>query len=109
MVISDGLACFRSVNTVGCSYQAVVTGGKHLNDLPAFRWITTLLSNLKTSFSSTFHSFNFDKYARSHLGGFCFRFNRRFAMSAMTERIVNAICCCMSSKERDLRGAEAYG
>jgi len=37
-VLSDGLACFRSVTTAGCSHQAVVTGGKHPNELPQFRW-----------------------------------------------------------------------
>jgi hypothetical protein len=68
----------------------------------------TLLGNLKTSFSGTFHAFNFDKYARRYLGGYCFRFNRRFSMSGMTERIANAVCCCMPLTERDLRVAEAY-
>lgn len=108
-VLSDGLACFRSVTTAGCSHQANVTGGKHPNDLPQFRWINTLLGNLKTSLNGTFHSFDFDKYARRYLGGFCFRFNRRFAMAEMTERIANAVCCCMPCTERDLRVAEFYG
>jgi len=75
-VLSDGLACFRSVVAAGCSHTAVVTCGRHPNDLPEFRWINILLSNLKTSFSGTFHAFNFDKYAKRYLGGFCFLFNR---------------------------------
>lgn len=108
-VLSDGLACFRSVVLAGCSHKAVVVGGRHPNDLPEFRWINILLGNLKTSFSGTFHAFNFDKYARRYLGGFCFRFNRRFQMSAMTERIVNAVCCCMPCPERALRVAEVSG
>jgi hypothetical protein len=108
-VLSDGLACFRSVTTAGCSHEPVVTGGKHPNDLPQFRWINTLLGNLKTSLSGTFHSFNFDKYARRYLGGFCFRFNRRFSLAAMTERIANAVCCCIPCTERGLRVAESYG
>jgi len=108
-VLSDGLACFRSVTTAGCSYEAIVTGGKHPNDLPQFRWINTLLGNLKTSLSGTFHGFKFDKYARRYLGGYCFRFNRRFSLAAMTERIANAVCCCMPCTERNLRVAEAYG
>ena len=33
-----------------------------------------MLGNLKTSFSDTFHAFNFDKYAKRYLGGFCFLF-----------------------------------
>ncbi len=108
-VLSDGLACFPSVTTAGCSHEAVVTGGKHPNDLPQFRWINTLLGNLKTSFSGTFHAFHFDKYARRYLGGFCFRFNRHFSLVAMTERIANAVCVCKPCPERALRVAEAYG
>ena len=108
-VLSDGLACFRAVTTANCHHKAVIIGGKHPNELPQFRWINTLLGNLKTSFSGTFHAFNFDKYARRYLGGYCFRFNRRFSMVAMTERIANAVCCCRPATERDLRVAEAYG
>jgi len=108
-VLSDGLACFRSVTTAGCSHEAIVTGEKHPKDLPQFRWINTLLGNLKTSLSGTFHAFNFDKYARHYHGGYCFRFNRRFSMAAMTERIANAVCCCMPCSARDLRIAEVYG
>jgi hypothetical protein len=66
-VLSDGLACFRAVTTANCHHKAVVTGCKHPNDLPQFRWINTLLGNLKTSFSGTFHAFNFEKYARRYL------------------------------------------
>jgi hypothetical protein len=107
-VLSDGLACFRSVVAAGCSHTAVVTGGRHPNDLPQFRWINILLGNLKTSFSGTFHAFNFDKYAKRYLGGFCFLFNRRFKMAAMTERIANAVCVCKPFPERALRVAELY-
>jgi hypothetical protein len=106
---SDGLACFRAVTTTNCHHKAVITGRKHPNDLPQFRWINTLLGNLKTIFNGTFHAFNFDKYARRYLGGYCFHFNRRFAMAAMTERIANAVCCCKPVTERALRVAEAYG
>jgi hypothetical protein len=108
-VLSDGLACFRAVTTAGCSHHAVVTGGQHPKDLPAFRWINTLLSNLKTSFSGTFHALNFDKYARRYLGSCCFRFNRHFKMVEIAARIANAVCCCTPCTERDLRLAESYG
>jgi hypothetical protein len=108
-VLSDGLACFRFVITAGCSHEPVVTGGKHPNDLPQFSWINTLLGNLKTSLSGTFHAFNFDKYAGRYLGGYCFRFNRRVSLAAMTERIANAVCCCIPCTEQDLRVVESYG
>jgi hypothetical protein len=108
-VLSDGLACFRSVTTAGCSREAIVTGGKHPNELTQFRWINTLLGNLRTSLSGTFHAFNFHKYAKRYIGGYCFSFNRCFSMAVMTERIANAVCCCMHCTERDLRVAETNG
>ena len=46
-VISDGLACFRAVAEVGCLHQPVVVNGRHPKDLPDFRWINTVISNLK--------------------------------------------------------------
>ena len=64
---------------------------------------------LQTSLSGTFLDFNIDKNARRYIDGYCFRFNRQFAMAAMTERIANALCCFMTCTERDLRAAEAYG
>jgi len=51
----------------------------------------------------------YEKYARRYLGGYYFRFNRRFSMATMTERIASAVCCCMPCTERDLRLAAAYG
>lgn len=56
-VLSDALACFRAVTTANCHNKAVINGGKHPNEPPQFRWINTLLGNLKTSFSGTFHAF----------------------------------------------------
>ena len=108
-LLSDGLACFRAVTTAGCSHRAIVTDGKHPSDLLQFRWINTLLGSLKISFNGIIHALNFDDYARRYLGGYCFRFNRRFSMDAMTERIANAVCCCIPCTERDLRIEEAYG
>jgi hypothetical protein len=90
-VISVGLACFRAVTEVGCLLQAVVVKGRHPSELPVFRWINTVLSNLKASFSCTFHALKFDKYADRYLGALIFRFNRRFNLAKITERVVHPI------------------
>ncbi|WP_255380939.1 transposase [Synechococcus sp. 1G10] len=105
-VISDGLACFRAVTEVGCLHQPVVVKGRHPNELPEFRWINTVLSNLKTSFSGSFHALRFEKYANRYLGAFSYRFNRRFNLAALTERVAHAICSCTARPERLLRSAE---
>jgi len=105
------LACFRSVTTAGCSHEAIVTGGKPANDLPKFRWINTLLGNLKTSLSGTFRAIGFEQYVRRYLGGTCFRSKRHLSVADMTKHIVNTACCCMPwpCTERELRVVEAYG
>jgi hypothetical protein len=105
-VISDGLACFRAVAEVGCIHQPVIADGRHPKDLPEFRWINTVISNLKTSFSGTFHALRFGKYANRYLGAFCYRFNRRFHLERMTARILHATCRCTARPERILRSAE---
>ena len=105
-VLSDGLACFRSVIQAGCEHTVIVTGGRHPNDLPEFLWLNVVQSNLKTSISGMFHSFNFEKYSKRYLGAFNFRFNRRFNLVKMTERLLNAACCCGPRPERFLRQAE---
>ncbi|MEA5423161.1 IS1595 family transposase, partial [Synechococcus sp. CCY9202] len=35
-----------------------------------------------------------------------YRFNRRFNLSAMTDRVVHAVCICTARPERHLRKAE---
>jgi hypothetical protein len=61
-VLSDGLACFRAVASANCHHKDVGTGGNHPKNLPQFRWINTLLGNLKASFSGSFHAINY-RYA----------------------------------------------
>jgi hypothetical protein len=65
-----------------------------------------VISNLKTSFSGTFHALNFEKYTDRYLGAFCYRFNRRFNTEEMTGRILRATCDCTAWPERLLRSAE---
>ena len=60
-------------------------------------------SILNTSLSGTFYTFNFEKYSKRYLGAFSFRFNRRFNLAKMTERLLNAACCCGPLPERFLR------
>ena len=64
-----------------------------------------MISNLKTSFSWTFHALRFDKYANRYLGAFSYRFNRRLDEAAMTERVLHAVCQITARPERLLRRA----
>ena len=98
-VLFDGLACFRSGTTTGCSHEAIVTGSTHPNDLPQFCWISIVFGNLKISLSGTLYAFQYDKHLRRYLDGYCFRFNRQCSLAAMIERMANVVCCCMPCTE----------
>jgi hypothetical protein len=50
----------------------------------------TILSNLKTAISGTYHSFKFKKYAHRYLAEAQYRFNRRFDLSTMLPRLLYA-------------------
>jgi ribosomal protein L37AE/L43A len=106
-VISDGLWCFRATAIVGAEHERVVTGGgKECVKLPQFKAINTMLGNLKTAIGGTYHSFNFAKYAHRYLAEFQYRFNRRFDMRALFQRLLTALIAAPVSSERRLRLAE---
>ena len=65
-----------------------------------------MISNLKTSFSGTFHALNFQKNADRYLGAFFCLFSRRFYLEEMTGRILWATCHCTARPERLLWSAE---
>lgn len=106
-VVSDGLWCFRSVKLVGAEHQATVTGGGlHSVKLPQFKAINTLLGNLKTALSGTYHAFDFVKYAHRYLAEAQYRFNRRFNLSSILPRLLRAACLTTPRNSRFIRAAE---
>ena len=92
-LVSDGLGCFTAVRGTGILHEPHVTGGgaasaKH----PSFLAVNTVLGNIKTSFSGTYHAFNFKKYARRYLGQVQYLFNRRFNLQTILHRLARAAC-----------------
>ena len=53
---SDGLGCFAAVADAGCCHVPVVVGSLKPRDLPQFKWVNTVLDNLKTTLAGAFHS-----------------------------------------------------
>ncbi len=58
---------------------------------PQFKAINTLLGNLKTAITGTYHAFDFAKYAHRYLAEFQFRFNRRFNMRSIFHRLLRSM------------------
>ena len=54
-VVSDGLACFHGVTAAGCVHESVVVGsGKAAVERPEFRWVNTILGNIKNALRQRF-------------------------------------------------------
>jgi ribosomal protein L37AE/L43A len=106
-VVSDGLGCFRSVTLVGADHEPTVTGGSAASvKLPQFKAINTLLGNLKTALSGTYHAFDFAKYAHRYLAEAQYRFNRRFDLAAILPRLLRAACLTSPRSAQLIRAAE---
>ena len=105
-VSSDGLACFAGVADAGCQHQPPVVGARKPRDLPTFKWINTIVGNLKTRFGGAYHAFDFAKYAHRYLAEFQYRFNRRFDMKSILSRLLHALVVAPPSPEHWLRAAE---
>ena len=103
-VYSDGLACFSAVTKAGCTHESTVVAGRKPKDVPQLQWINTVLGNLKTSLNGSYHSFGFRKYAEQYLGAFAYRFNRRFDLKTLAQRLLVAAVQCGAHSQRSIRG-----
>ena len=108
VVFSDGLACFGAVTEAGCSHQPTVMDGRKPKDVPEFKWINTILGNLKTSLSGSYHAFDFRKYAARYLAAFCYRFNRRFDLRTLHQRLLIAAVGCAPQPRRSIQLADVH-
>ena len=90
-LVSDGLGCFTAVCGMGILHEPHVTGGGAASvRSPDFLAVNTVLGNIKTSLSGTYHAFGFRKYAHRYLGQVQYLFNRRFDLRAILGRLGRA-------------------
>ncbi|WP_419653174.1 IS1595 family transposase [Thiolapillus sp.] len=86
IVVSDGLACFKAVEKAGCHHIPFASeGGRKGVEHPSFKWVNTLLGNVKNAITGTFHSVSL-KHLPRYLAEFEYRFNRRYRLDDMIER-----------------------
>lgn len=78
VVSSDGLWCFSAVADASCIHVPTVVDTLKPRDVPAFKWVNTVLGNLKTMVSGAFKALKFRKYAQPYLDAVAYRFNHRF-------------------------------
>lgn len=105
-VVSDGLGCFAAAEHAGVHERIVTGGGKASVKLPQFQAVNTVLSNLKTAISGTYHAIGFVKYAHRYLAEVQYRFNRRFDLRSILRRLVRVAAVTEPQNRRFIREAE---
>ena len=107
-VVSDGLGCFTVAGGIGAVHERTVTGGgKASVKLPQFRAVNTVLGNLKNALCGTYHAFDFAKYGHRYLAEAQYRFNRRFNLASILERLLRAAATTVPSPAAVIRAAGA--
>ncbi len=102
-VHSDGLACFAAVVDAGCLHRTTVVGRLKPSQLPQFKWINTILGNLKTTLAGTFHAIDYRKYAQGYLSAFAYRFNRRFDLRGLFMQLIVDTARCPPIRKTTIR------
>ena len=105
-VVSDGLACFKVSAEAGVHERIVVSAGEPSAAYARFNAVSTAQSNLKTAISGAYHSIKFAKYAHRYLAEFQYRFNRRFNLRAIFERLARVACGSLPMTRSVVRAAE---
>ena len=86
-VVSDGLGCFRAVTRIGCKHEPVVAAKTGWSEkIPAFRWVNTVVGNLKTAMVGTMKHVA-KRYVQRYFAEFQYRFNRRYDLPDMLDRL----------------------
>jgi hypothetical protein len=107
VVTSDGLACFAAVTDAGCVHSPRVVGALKPRHLPEFKWINTMLGNLKTTLAGAFKALKFRKYAQTYLAAFAYRFNQRFDLRSLVATLIVDVARTRPVKEKVIRGRHA--
>ena len=109
LVFSDGLNCFTGIEAAGCHHIPIPTGGGRPSPYQyTFKWVNTMLGNVKNALTGTFHAVR-EKHAPRYLAEFEYRFNRRFDLPAMIDRLIYAGLRTPPMPYRLLKMAEVYG
>lgn len=103
-VFSDGFSCFAGVVDADCAHTYVVVGQRKSSTLPQFKWVNTILGNLKTMIHGAHKAFRFSKYAVHYLSAFAYRFNRRFDLQALLQELIVDATVAKPRPERQIRG-----
>lgn len=106
LVVSDGLNCFPGVKQAECGHEPIITNsGTEYDEFKVFKWVNTMIGNVKNAIHGTYHAVS-EKHLPRYLAEFCYRFNRRFQLHEMVNRLVYVAARTPPMPQRLLRLAE---
>ena len=98
--VSDGLSCWPAVTKADVDHFPMRTGsGRQAAQWVPFKWVNTVLGNIKTAITGTYHHVS-PKHAERYLASFAYRFNRRYDLDTITQRLTWA---CTQTKPHPYR------
>ena len=77
----------------GCTHEAISPVGRKSARHPAFKWVNTVLGNVKNALLGTFRAIS-GRHAPCALAEFEYRFNRRYDLPSM---IPSQLGCCQNT------------
>ena len=116
--VTDGLPRCTAVEAAGCTHFPMVTGsGPRAAKWAPFTWVNTALGNIKTALAGTHHHVS-AKHAQRYLSSHAWRFNRRYQLDTLTERLAHARArtpphpyhhCRMSERDNQKKTSASLG
>jgi len=82
-LVTDGCASFYAAGAEFAAHGAILVGDRESSEIEPFRWVNTVISNLKTAISGTYHHSDFDRYRHHYLAEVQYHGNRRFDLASM--------------------------
>ncbi|MGH8757864.1 MAG: IS1595 family transposase, partial [Burkholderiales bacterium] len=88
VVVTDGMKAFRAIKAAGHGHDPKISvGGWRGAQSPAFKWVNTMLANLKRMLLGTYRAIK-PKHLPRYFAEFQYRFNRRYKLEDMTPRLL---------------------
>lgn len=102
-LFTDGLHCFGAVKEAEIKhFPTIMSQDPEQQDKGCFLWINTLIGNLKTALSGTYHHVD-EKYVSRYLSEFEYRFNRRYNLKTILPRLLYAAVHTLPLPEPSLK------
>jgi transposase-like protein len=102
-LVTDAYASLACAGAEVASYGPIVVSPRQSSEIDAFRWVNTVISNLKTAIRGTYHHIKVHKYLARYLAEAQYRLNRRFDLPSLVGRLLHASVRTQPSPETWLR------